>query len=268
MPSVYESNRSRNLNRQTGRKGGTRIFTVYDVASPDAVEALFGTATTPDATPKLGDAFSASNTGLRAIDYNIEKTEGMTDQYTLTWVYGTVDVDDTTVLPDEEGYVQIATRIARKQDLFYREGATIPTSGNVAGNNTTDIAGTSVDIQGTPVSLLRFQQVLSIGEVLSFANFVSNIDTYAGLVGRRNNATFQGAPTGSVVYAGASASRIDIEKFRVEHEFYRDEFFHLVQVPARDEDGFPILVDDVADEVYFRQPFPNTGNFASISTNF
>ena len=61
----------------------------------------------------------------------------------------------------------------------------------------------------------------------------------------------------------------------ITHDFVWDSWFHLQQVPLRDQHGDPITeIKDpgpkhpVAKEVYWRQPFPDKYDFTGISAAF
>lgn len=92
--------------------------------------------------------------------------------------------------------------------------------------------------------------------------------------GRRNNATFYGAPQGQVLYLGATASRISLDKFQIVHRFAQDAYYHMIQSPTRGPTGqVTNLIRDStgvqrAGTVFWIQPFGEFIDMNSISENF
>jgi hypothetical protein len=91
--------------------------------------------------------------------------------------------------------------------------------------------------------------------------------------GKRNLAEFQGAPIGQVLYRGAKANRIGVDRVSLVHSFSQDSLYHMIQVVDKDADGKPKLVEmpngeKVAQVCRWRQPFPEFANFNLLSENF
>lgn len=136
-------------------------------------------------------------------------------------------------------------------------------------------------------------------EPVSFVGHIMNISvrnvifgrpnylTIASFIGKRNSAAFTfGAnataaqnmicPIGTLLFTGATTSRIGPNQYEVNYTFsYDDQFYHLRQAPLMDVNGVatqPKTANTAlsaanpwrAKSVYWKQPFPNTGAFASI----
>jgi hypothetical protein len=173
-------------------------------------------------------------------------------------------------LPNEEGYVQITIDYASEFRDAWRTGPTIPANGTQTG---LDCGGTPIDKAGVPLSILVRMSDITITETVSAASFPERSLKIRQARGRRNSTIFQGAPIGQVLYLGANASRIGLEKFSITHKFRQDEFLHMIQSPRRNQLG---IVEPVADaQGIFRagnvdlvQPFPNFADFNLLSENF
>jgi hypothetical protein len=221
--------------------------------------------------PRQGDVHP-EDAGLLAVDWELDTVDDQRSAlWTVEWVYRNVELaGPDTPLPEEVGFFEFSSELSAVTEEVWRVAPTIPTNGDVTANNTTDIGGTPCDIQGFPVTQPRRQQIVVIHEVITQATYQSRVNTYEAIQWTRNDATFEGSPIGRVVYLGNTANAIDVNKVRVSHKFAKDQFFHLQQLPLRDQTG-DVVVDDTTDaakEVYFRQPFPTKSDFSALSTAF
>lgn len=168
----------------------------------------------------------------------------------------------------------------------WRTGATLPTSAAlISAPSLINILGNPVDSAGDPISSI--QGVLNI----SVRNVVigrPNYLLFANTIGNRNSAdyTFGNSsitsqnlicPIGSLVFDGATSSRIGPNQYEVNFSFTLDtKTYHLKQVPLRNGDG-SVVSDQVtagsvvsvsnpwrAAKVYYKQPFPNTSDFSLL----
>jgi hypothetical protein len=77
---------------------------------------------------------------------------------------------------------------------------------------------------------------------------------------------------GEVLYTGASASRVGLEKYSITHKFRQDEAFHMLQSAVRNQLGkvqtAPYTLIHRASNVEYVQPFPSFYNFNTLSENF
>ena len=83
-------------------------------------------------------------------------------------------------------------------------------------------------------------------------------------VGTRNDQTLFKVSKGLLVYRGANISRIETNKFTVQHTWLYDQDYHLIQEPSYLSSGTPQLAKEgerkgKAEPVFHRQPF-NFGN--------
>jgi hypothetical protein len=90
--------------------------------------------------------------------------------------------------------------------------------------------------------------------------------------GTRNSVVFRNGAVGSVLYKGAKASRIGIDKVQITHSFAQDNWYHLIQYASVGPDGRVILDGAIpfqkAASVFWKQPFPTQADFNQLSENF
>ena len=114
-----------------------------------------------------------------------------------------------------------------------------------------------------------------------------NYLTIASFIGKRNSAAFTfGAnataaqnmicPIGTLLFTGATTSRIGPNQYEVNYTFsYDDQFYHLRQAPLMDVNGVATIPKTAntalsaanpwrAKSVYWKQPFPSTAAFSGI----
>lgn len=144
--------------------------------------------------------------------------------------------------------------------------------------------GTPVYAGKDPISFVSSVMSISIRNV---RNGRPDYLTLAGIVGKRNNASFTfGAnanaaqnlicPEGSLLFIGATTSRIGPNQYEVNFQFSFDpNLYFLRQVPLMDTDGVKIELKDNtlvfsdsnpygAKKVYYKQPFPSVAAFGSL----
>ena len=275
---VFETTASRNFSYDSGKVNATRIYKVYDDAAvdtltnPATVRALFGTATTPDAMPAKGDLFVGEST-VYAKSYNIQR-EPSTNIWTVTWTYSNALVGVATAQPGEAGFVEWTLDIqAQFVDTYIEQIPAFPTNGDLATAVVQITNGTQIDIYGTPLSRLKYTSELVINETIQNSSGVPTIiATMRAARGKRNNASWEGFARGTVLYTGGQIRRAGVSLYTVTHRFIEDSEYHLIQVPERDQTG-QIPTADIngakrARKVFWRQPFPASTNFASISPNW
>lgn len=198
-----------------------------------------------------------------------------------------VAVEGQDVLQEKQvGFTSIEVNAQANIVDVWRTGATLPTTNAYkTAPLLIDILGEKVDSAGDPISSI--QGVLNI----SVRNVVigrPNYLVFANTIGKRNSAIFTfGAsttssqnlvcPIGTLVFDGATSSRIGPNQYEVNFSFTLDtQTFHLKQVPLRNADGSVICEQVTAGsvvsvsnpwravKVYYKQPFPNTDSFASL----
>lgn len=264
--TVIEQRDTRNFSQSTGRISASRTFVVYDDAAPlttpAAVRAYFNSTD----LPQIGDLFPGE-TDVYAVNFDISLIEDSEKAWRVQFSYENVEPGESQ--PNEEGYTEITIDYKAEFRDIYRLGPNVPTNGNPTGN---DIGGTPVDASGSPVSKLQRLSELIITEVVAASTFPDRSLKIRAARGKRNTAVFQGAPIGQVLYQGATATRIAVNKFQIQHRFAQDEVYHLLQVPLKNQEGEPrkVLINGVwrAEDVRFVQPFPDGYDFNILSENF
>jgi len=270
MPEVIEKLESRSIQSSGGRGTGTRQFYASGYTDPSQVFKTFGTAVGSLRVPDKGSSYP-SIPGLLAKDFTISPVAGQSSVYDVTWTYEMLSTEFLAApeaepperLPNEVNYVELSSEIRTEFMLAWRSEPRTPFGGDPDPDD--DISGTPVDAGGTPTSIMRRRQELILTETVTSVDF----GRISSLTFKRNSNKFLGADPGRVLYRGASVRRTGVAVFTIAHSFVDDQFSHLEQQPLIDQNGLAIDEDKDghADEVYFIQPFPNKGDFDSLSPN-
>ena len=213
--------------------------------------------------------------------------DGMDKYWTATFNFeASLSADGTSVETSDtkqENQVGFTSIEVDAQSVIldvWRTGATLPTSDALKSDpSLIDISGTKVDSAGDPISFVSGVLNISVRNVIigrpDYLIFANNI-------GKRNSAVFTlGAnatssqnlvcPIGTLLFTGATSSRIGPNTYEVNYNFTLDtQFYHLRQVPLRNASG-DVIVEQVtagsvvsvsnpwrASKVYWKQPFSST----------
>lgn len=266
--TIIELQETRGLSETAGKVTASRRFVVFDdsspLATPSDVRANFGTAP----LPTIGELFPGE-TAIYAISYDIKHIANSRNQWEVEFRYENTEPGDKQ--PNEEGYVEYSLDYQAEFREFWRAkpNLTIPQFGTPTQ---TDIGGTPIDAAGIPRSVQVKMSTVQITETVLGSTISDRTEVIRLLRGRRNNTIFLGAPIGQVLYIGASARRISIDKFQITHRFAQDEYSHLIQTALRNPEG-EVITQNVngawrAKDVLFIQPFPDFGDFNALSENF
>lgn len=279
----YEITGSRQWTYDGGKVTTTRTFKVYDTTAtnldtPAEVRARFGTAVGgthagPDTLPQRGDLFP-DETGIWARSYQITR-EPNTDVWQVVWTYSNAQVTSSGAQPGEAGFVEWTLDIqAGFVDTFITD-PNYPTNGTPGTTPATQkiTGGTQIDLNGVPLSRLRYTSELVINETIQSVSGIPSIVTnMTAARGKRNSVLWEGIPVGRALYLGGQIRRTGVSLYTVSHRIIDDSEFHLLQVPERDTAGRVPTVEingaQRARDVYWRQPFPGLYPFANISTNW
>ena len=243
-----------------GTRSGTRTFFVYDDGGSSLIvdDILFASG-----VPMLGSPHPEM-AGLYANNWNITVSDERANAWSLVWNYSTVELD---VQPDEDaadntlpnGLQGYSMTVGLTIIDIWRSDPTIPSDVS-APTITTDIGGTNQSSGGLPVSMalptadIRLRQLRS--GMFTGGQFLSR-------VGMRNDSVWQGFNAGSVLFTGTNINHTRDGVNEIEYGLAWDKWYHLRQIPERDDDGNAV-VDETASppvEVYFVQPFKETTSF-------
>ena len=261
-----ELQETRNYSEAAGKVTASRKFRCWDDASPIQTPAEvrdhFGSE-----LPSVGSKFPDENV-VYCTSYSISHVPDMRNTWEVTFNYENTEF--TGQLPQEEGYVQITVDYAAEFRDVWRLNPTIPQYGTQNGQN---CGGEKIDKAGEPISVLVRMSDLTIVETVSAASFPDRSLLIRQARGRRNLTQFQGAPIGQVLYTGATANRIGIEKYQITHRFRQDEAFHMIQSPRRNQLGQ--VQKELDNQGIWRaawvdlvQPFAGFADFNLLSENF
>ncbi len=256
-------------NRQTDASTATVRLVITAVSPADAsgCVAQLGSYT-------LGSAYSGStnvpNATLRSLNYSpIDGSAGATWEATVFYSNAVESSSGTTSSGGSDPADNYSKHEASVVVEFVDAWRTVSSlSGvNLSTPTETDIAGTAIDAAGVPVSVMRRKQEMTF--TVRLASGSIDKTTILGLIGKRNSATFLGGAAGYVLFHGYRQSRVGPNLYDVTYVFTWDEWAHLRQVPARDADQLPKREGtagyaEKAYPVYWKQPFPSTGNFSTL----
>jgi hypothetical protein len=266
----YEKQETRGFSDSGGKKTASRKFTVWDdttaIETPSIIRDQMGVT-----LPAIGDKFPDEKV-VYAVSYSIEHIAGSRNTWDFTVNYE--NTEPSTYLPQEEGYTEITIDYAIEFRDIWRTGTS--SSSHSAGIPVTpggDVGGQKIDKAGEPLSILVRMSDITIKETVSAASFPARSQGIRAARGRRNLTPFQGAVKGEVLYTGASASRVGLEKFSITHKFRQDEVFHMLQSARRNQLGKVETSPDAqqvhrASNVEYIQPFPSFYDFNTLSENF
>lgn len=274
MPTAIELAETRNESWSAGRISATRRFAVWDDSTPltsaAAVRALFGTSVGGVDLPDVGSQFPGDS-ALYAKSYSL-RPEANT-RYTWTVEFTYENSEPLEKQPQEIGYTQFSVNWSVEFREFYRTnpGMVIPQYGSPAGN--AEVGGLPIDVAGEPMTVLHYLGAIEFTETVSLASLPDRSQLIRVARGKRNLTEFQGAPIGQVLYKGASANRIGVDRVSLTHTFAQDALYHMIQVADKKANGDPFLALDTngvfrAGTVRWVQPFPEFANFNILSENF
>lgn len=275
--NIVEQLGSRQISRTDGKLSARRGFHVWNSTSPlttpGQVYALSGTGGLPYFTEPFPES-----PNLIARDYNISRVDGHRDLWLVEWDYQPGDsLTSSQKDPTEIGYVEISARLSASfveawRSLQPQAFAALMLSVYPNGSNNSsrpNIGGAPIDVAGEPMQDVVRQVEIQVSETLGG---IPNISAMLPFVWRRNNTPFLGAPVGQLLYVGANVNRIDVDRFRFEHTFVLDRWWHMRQQPYKFPDGrIPLMGvpgKQHAESVFLVQPFEGYANFFALSPNF
>ena len=280
----YEVTGSRQWSYDGGKVTTTRTYKIYhDTATsldtPAEVRAFFGVAVNgtthegPDALPQRGDLFPGES-GVWARSYQITR-EPNTDIWQVVWTYSNAQVTSSGAQPGEPGFVEWTLDIQAGFVDTFIVNPTYPTDGLPGSTPATQkiTGGSQIDLNGVPLSRLRYTSELVINETIqSVSGIPSIVANMRAARGKRNHATWEGIAKGLALYTGGQIRRAGVSLYTVTHRIVEDSEFHLLQIPGRDTTGkvptVEINGEQRAANVYWRQPFPSFTDFSAISANW
>jgi hypothetical protein len=273
MPAI-ELQETRNESWSDGKITATRRFAVWNDSTPlttaAAVRALFGTTVDGVDLPDIGSQFPG-DTALYAKSYALKPEAESRYVWMLDFTYE--NSEPLEKQPQEIGYSQFSVDWSVEFRDFYRvnPGMSIPQYGSPS--NEAFVGGTSIDVAGEPMTVLHNLSTIEFVETVALSTLPDRSQLIRVARGKRNLAEFQGAPIGQVLYRGAKANRIGVDRVSLVHSFSQDSLYHMIQVVDKDADGKPKLVEmpngeKVAQVCRWRQPFPEFANFNLLTENF
>lgn len=259
---------------------------VYDIANASPDYQYFGGYLGGDESSATSYFRFVSHT-ITPVDNGADKIWSVSMQFESTIGNGSAVTTTDVQTETEIGFTSFEVSIQPQILEIWALNATLPSSDALKSNpDLTDIiTNANATFTGKePVSYVGHIMNISVRNVI-FGR--PNYLTIASFVGKRNSAAFTfGANAtagqnmlcaiGTLLFTGATTSRIGPNQYEVNYSFsYDDQFYHLRQAPLMDVNGVatqPKTANTAlsaanpwrAKSVYWKQPFPNTGAFASL----
>jgi len=271
---VVEQMQSRAISNSGGQFTGSRKFAVWNDSSPITEPSMISLGTS--GLPAYGDQFPGEE--LYASTWQMEPIEDSSNAWLVTWSYSPGDEvvvtgppDRPTTVPTEIGWSQRSFDFGGQfKDAWRADSGLILYSASY--NGTDDIAGQKIDCGGNPLSVFVPQMRIVISETVSSGSLDRRYGNISDMVGKRNDGSWKGEAKGTVLYEGASARRVGLRSYTLEHRFLVDDWLHAIQQPKlnsqRNVDTAVANGFAHASWVRWVQPFPKTGNFNILSENF
>lgn len=205
---------------------------------------------------------------LFANSFNMSQSQENFGVWEVTWEYTATQVGsggDNPLQPDELDSLVGLTVESNFTIVDIYQKVDEDTFEDVDKDNpgvTTNIGGTLVALMGNPISKALPTTTINITQEIIATDF--NMSGILDKSGKRNKSPWLGLDAGSVVFAGISVSRSDVDKYKLTWKFVWDQWYHLRQIPEYDVNGkvvFQNYVLLVQQNAYWRQPFPETIEF-------
>lgn len=249
-----------------GKRSAVRTWFVYDDGGADLV---IDDIINASGLPQLGQLHPDIGS-LWATSWDVSLSNERAGAWEVSWNYTSAqpasvgggsedEVAEDDSLPDGlDGYnMTVGVTII---DIWKAPPLDFPYSWLRSNPTEVDVGGTTVSEGGLPVSYALPTAEIRIREKVT--GFLSG-RKYMNKVGMRNSDVWQGFGKGSVLYTGMNVNHTRDGVNEIEHTVNWDMFYHLRQVPVRDDDG-EVVVDGSADPpitVYWKQPFGDTTDF-------
>ena len=292
MALVWQ-NGTRSATFDRGKWQGTQNYIVYD--DTGASINVYDLASTGPPTLGFGGGQDPTlDTYLRSVGSTYTPApDGRNRIWNVTYTFESIMGDGTTVATSdvltetEVNFTSFECNITSEILDIWWSNPTLPSTAALRsdpGLNLLTGGNGPVYAGKDPISFVSSVMSISVRNV---RNGRPDYLTLASIVGTRNNASFTfGAnataaqnlicPEGSLLFVGATTSRIGPNQYEVNFQFSFDpNLYFLRQVPLMDTEGVKIELKDTtlvfsdsnpygAKKVYYKQPFPSVSTFGSL----
>lgn len=243
-----------------GVRTGSRSWFVYD---DGGANLLIDEVVEASGMPLLG-ATHPDIVGLYANGWAVTVSGDRSNAWEVQWNYSSFIPEISgggagDALPDDVDSYSMSIGLTIID--IWKSNPTIPANKDTPPE--VDIGGTLVSTGGLPVSMALNTAEVHIREnntgMFTGGSFMLN-------VGKRNVVVWQGFDAGSLLFTGMNVNHTRGGVNDIEYMLAWDKWYHLRQVPERDDDGNPV-VDSTGENplnVYFKQPFPDTTSFSFL----
>ena len=275
-----------------GKWSGTSAYVIRDdagaqinssqIMSDSGIVTKLGPVEFSGGSGALSDLGSYWATRMRQVSFDLKQQDAGGYVWEATVNFDSNVGDQVTSPVDQknegqQGFTAVELSVQGEPVDVWRVGATLPTGGNIENPPDTDIGGTKVDSGGEPISTF-----VNIARV-TYRNVVVGRPTVPlSAINTRNSVSYSvGAysfAAKTLLFTGCSVSRVGVSTYEIVYTFAYDANYHLRQIATRMPDTREVQVGAKADTcgstptssdkafamcVYWRQPFPTTGAFAS-----
>ena len=221
-----------------------------------------------DTLPQIGEPYPSNET-ISVSSYSIRARSDRANTYTVTYSYknpSDIENEDNPDVIDGadegSGVTGFSVGVALTIIDIWKSDPTIPASKSDPARS--DIGGTLVSEGWYPISLALPTAEITITQ--KFSGFFE-IGFFINNIGKRNSQSWRGFNSGSVLFTGVDINQDNSGNNTANFKLAFDKFYHLRQVPKRDESGNPAV--DLSEDpptliVFFKQPFPEEVDFGFL----
>lgn len=249
-------------------RSATRNFLVYDSAGNDIdVANILPNYQLPDVGwMEIQGEEHPTLPGMNVSGASISAYADRSDAYLVSVKYEKFRLGTAPV--DEVGFIETAFDISSEFRDVWRTAANVPSPSDAQAPSEEDIQGVAVDIKGEPISIVKTSMSITITHTIDYQPPLTLIES---LSGKRNSSAWGIWSPGTILYEGASVTRVSHLLNRIVHSFHHDDQMHLRQVAVPDFTGSAALNSGTsatyalkAYPVIWRQPFPELASFTSL----
>jgi len=261
---VKEQAGSRRFTRGSGEYTATRIWVAYD---DDGLSPTIGEIMNSNDLPDFGDTHPDVGS-IYATEWNLQLSDERSDMWEITWSYKNTEVvitGDPVEDDDAEPFTDISVTVAQVIVDAWKSNPTMPA--NIDDPARLDIGGKQLHEEGYPLSMTLATANITITGTVEAGSFSAG--AALSLVTMRNKESWLGFDAGSVLFYGVDIKQIAAGIYQLTYRLAWDVWFHLRQIPSRDESGNPDIDRSATPptpklEVYWKQPFPETTSFSFL----
>ena len=261
---IQEQSGSRQFTRGGGSYAASRTWLAYD---DDGGSPTIGEIMNSTDLPSFGDTHPDVDS-IYAQEWDLQLSDQRSDTWAIVWSYSSTPTEGGSDNTEEEdittdAFTDISVSVGQVIIDAWKSNPLMPVSIDAPAR--TDIGGSPLHEEGYALSLALPTAEIAITGTVQASSF--NAGGALTRVTKRNTESWLGFDAGSVLFYGVDIKQIAAGTYQLTYKLAWDVWYHLRQVPSRDESGNPEL--DRSDDpptlvVYWKQPFPETTSFSFL----